>query len=170
MGRIFGTALSLCLLSIMFVTDARAQAVDNPTEKGTLQNWVSEQYDCELIKPMIGQSDNSPTRVGAILNGFYEDKKDGKFVAYRITRAQEVCTPDFAIADKLVSGEGTYETAGFRFAKSAGLSFNFQFANYVNLAKLDAGSRSGPIRRGRSEALFGAIKRPLSSSARGQQV
>jgi hypothetical protein len=118
-----------------------AQTVnEDDTQKGTVEGWIADKYDCQLIKPMIAQSDNSPSRVGAIINGFYEDVSVGKFVDYRISRAQQICVPDYAVSDPtIVSASGTYDTQSYAYSKGASLTLKAQIGNYFNLANLNLG-------------------------------
>lgn len=124
---------SLVFGTLVFSTHTYAQSNSEPDYKG-LSEIVSGIYDCQLIKPMLEQTANSPTRVGNILAGIYQNKVSDRTVYLRILQTEEYCTPTTPIPGSL----GSWAPKNWEYTKQAGFALNATISSFFNLGSIKA--------------------------------
>lgn|GEM_PF-6102732 len=119
-------------LTAMLATSTMSQA--QGPDYLTLSETVDDVYDCQLIKPMMGQSAESSTRVGAILSGIRVDRVDTKIVAHRIASPEEYCTPTFPIPEPVNAAGPT----SWSYVKGASVAIKAEFGSVFTLGAISA--------------------------------
>lgn len=117
-----------------FAALATAQAAAQTADYATLSDQVDDIFDCLLVKPMLAQTSESSTRIGAVLRGVKIDRVSGRVVAHRITSPEEYCTPNIP----LPAGAAANEPTAWAYAKGASLTFKAEITNIFNLGSIDA--------------------------------
>jgi hypothetical protein len=128
---LYATAAAAALFA--FNQTALAQA-NNVPDKKSLAAVIDDTYDCQLIKPMFAQTDDSSTRVGAILNGVVIDRANSSFVDLRLATPDEYCTPDYPVPS---APPDAWALTNYTYVNAADLSIKAEFTKFLNLATLD---------------------------------
>jgi hypothetical protein len=116
--------------SAFFAAGALAEGPDYTT----LSEQVDDVFDCLLVKPMLAQTTESSTRIGAILSGVRIDRVSGHVISHRIVSPNEYCTPTVALPE----GAAANEPSAWRYAKGASVSLTAEVEKIFTLGSIKA--------------------------------